>query len=83
MQQCMLWRKECRYPLSLILAGSTLFAGGREEVAAYSAHNGSQSWQARTDGNVYGLAAANGRLYASTDLGAVHCFAPQLSSTLP
>jgi outer membrane protein assembly factor BamB len=58
----------------MVLAGQTLITGGHNEVAAYSAKDGRQLWQGRADGEVFGLAVADGRLYASTSKGVIHCF---------
>ncbi len=76
MQSCILWRAECAGPLSLILAGNTLFAGGSGLVVAHDAQSGRPIWSGPVSGNAYGLAFANGQLYVSTDLGTIHCFAP-------
>ena len=43
-------------------------------VAAYHARDGRQLWRSEADGEVFGLAVANGRLYASTSQGVIHCF---------
>ena len=74
MQECFAWRVPSSQPLSIVLAGQTLITGGHNEVAAYSAKDGSQLWQARADGEVFGLAVADGRLYASTSKGVIHCY---------
>jgi len=66
----------CNAGLSLILAGDTLFAGGDGKVIAYDAKDGKQVWAADVAGKAYGLAVADGRLFVSTDLGAIHCFEP-------
>ena len=73
MQECFAWRVPSSQPLSIVLAGQTLITGGHNEVAAYSAKDGSQLWRARADGEVFGLAVADGRLYASTSKGVIHC----------
>ena len=70
------WQVECDCPYVLILAGDTLFAGGQQRVAAFDIRNGQQQWHAAIDGRAYGLAFANSRLFVSSDLGAIHCFAP-------
>ena len=75
MSDCVLWRSECRHPLSLVLAGDVLYAGGRDSVAAYSTTDGAKSWSAPVTGQALGLAVADGRLFVSTDEGAIHCFA--------
>jgi len=74
MQECFAWRVPSSQPLSMVLAGQTLITGGHNEVAAYSAKDGSQLWQASADGEVFGLAVADGRLYTSTSKGVIHCY---------
>lgn len=68
------WSKPCEYPYTLILAGGTLFAGGRDAVAALRAKDGKLLWEGEVPGRAYGLAVAGGRLLVSTDEGAVCCF---------
>ena len=68
------WGVASAYPYELILAGDTLFAGGDDEVAAISVDDGSVVWTGAVDGRVRGLAAANGKLYVSTDMGSIHVF---------
>jgi outer membrane protein assembly factor BamB len=75
MQACVTWRRPCTHAASLILAGDALFAGGDGEVAAFRATDGVALWSGQVAGTAYGLAVANGRLLASTDTGAIHCFA--------
>ena len=74
MKACFLWRVDCGQPHSLILAGDTLFAGGGDEVAAYSTADGKQIWAAKVNGAALGLAVAHGRLLVSTHKGTIHCF---------
>jgi len=78
MQECFAWRVPSSQPLSMVLAGQTLITGGHNEVAAYSAKDGSQLWRARADGEVFGLAVADGRLYTSTSKGVIHCYVAKL-----
>jgi outer membrane protein assembly factor BamB len=68
-----IWSRDYTYPYALIKAGNTLFVGGESEVAAIN-DQGNCVWTAPVDGAAYGLAAANGHLFASTDTGAIHCF---------
>jgi len=75
MQACVTWRRPCTHSASLILAGDALFAGGNGEVAAFRATDGEALWSGNVAGAACGLAVANGRLLASTDTGAIHCFA--------
>ena len=74
MQKCFAWRVASNQPLSMVLAGQTLITGGHNEVAAYHAKDGNRLWQGKADGEVFGLAVADGRLYASTSRGVIHCF---------
>ena len=74
MQECFAWRVPSGQSLSMVLAGQTLLTGGHNEVAAYSAKDGKLLWQGKADGEVFGLAVADGRLYASTSKGVIHCF---------
>ncbi len=67
------WSGDHAYPYALIKAGNTLFVGGESEIAAFD-DLGNRIWTAPVDGAAYGLAAANGRLFASTDAGTIHCF---------
>ncbi|MCF7849946.1 MAG: PQQ-binding-like beta-propeller repeat protein, partial [Kiritimatiellales bacterium] len=61
----------------LVLVGNFVFAGGDGFVVAIDAKKGKEQWKAETEGAVHGLAFANGRLFASTETGAIHCFVPQ------
>ena len=69
------WEVPCSSPYELIVAGDTLFAGGDNQVVAYSADDGRRIWAGNVDGKAYALAVGNGRLYAGTDRGTIHCFA--------
>jgi outer membrane protein assembly factor BamB len=75
MAACVKWVTPCECPLSLILAGNSLVAGGEGKVVAYDAGTGAIEWQRFVPGKVYGLAVAQGRLFVSTDEGTIHCFA--------
>jgi SAM-dependent methyltransferase len=67
------WSRNYTYPYALIKAGNTLFVGGESEIAAFD-ELGNRIWTAPVDGMAYGLSAANGHLFASTDTGVIHCF---------
>ncbi len=69
-----LWTTSARYPYALILAGSTLFAGGENEVGAFDSATGKKTWSSPVNGRAYGLAVADGRLFVSTDTGYIHAF---------
>ncbi len=71
---CTLWERPCDHPYTLILAGDSLFVGGEDGVAAFSTQDGQSTWSTKIPGRAYGLAAARGRLYVSTDTGSIHCF---------
>ena len=70
-----LWRVPSDCPFELILAGETLFAGGEGTVAAYEVATGREIWTDSVEGRAYGLAVSEGRLFVSTDLGGIVCFA--------
>ena len=72
------WRKREAYPFALIMAGGHLFAGGDSEVAAFG-KDGEKVWAAKVDGKAYGLAAASGCLFVSTDKGSIYSFRPTLA----
>jgi outer membrane protein assembly factor BamB len=68
------WTSPCVDGYAMILAGNTLFVGGNNVVSAFQASDGKPVWQGEVTGKAYGLAAANGRLFVSTDAGVIHCF---------
>lgn len=70
-----LWHAKSPCDASLIASGSTLLAGGDSIVEAYDVESGRQVWKQSVEGEVGGLAAANGRLFVSTTLGKIYCFA--------
>src|SRR5262249_40952853 len=55
--------------------GDTLIAGGNGAIAAFNGADGKLIWKGAVTGKAYGLAAANGQVFASTDQGTIHCFA--------
>jgi len=70
-----LWSVTCESPCySLIMAGNVLYAGGTRKVAAYDTSNGNELWSEPIRGRARGLAAANGRLFVSTDIGEIYMF---------
>jgi len=74
MPACFQWKTNSDCPLSLILAGDTLYAGGADKVAAYDAHTGRKLWQAAVNGQAHGLTVSHGRLIVSTGMGQIVCF---------
>ena len=73
-RKCVLWEEDCDQHYALILAGDTLFAGGNNEVVAYSAKDGKRVWRTPVNGAAMGIAVAHGRLLVSTDKGTIYCF---------
>lgn len=71
---CILWRVKSDRSLSLIVAGDKLVSGGDNEVALHDLKTGKEIVQFGVEGSVYGLTAARGRLFASTDLGKIYAF---------
>ena len=74
-----LWRQDCHAPYSAILAGDAVIVGGDEKVTAFSTERGEELWSAtlwssKGTGKIHGLAVSNGRLFASSDSGRIHCF---------
>jgi outer membrane protein assembly factor BamB len=74
LQKCILWNIPCAHSYSLIRAGTHLFAGGENTVAAYNASTGKEVWRTNVNGKAYGLTVANQKLIVSTDQGSIHCF---------
>ncbi|MFW6162762.1 MAG: PQQ-binding-like beta-propeller repeat protein, partial [Planctomycetota bacterium] len=74
------WRLETSCDAAVIAAGGLVFAGGDGQVIAVDGATGEQRWSAKVEGSADGLAAAAGRLFVSTDAGALYCFGPQGSA---
>ncbi len=77
------WSKSYTYPYALIKAGNYIYAGGDGTLAAFDISDGSRDWTASVTGKVYGLAAANGILFASTDAGNIYAFGDAPEDTDP
>jgi outer membrane protein assembly factor BamB len=70
-----IWSVSCDSPYyCLITAGDVLFAGGTNKVTAHNTSNGNKLWSEPVYGRARGLAAANGRLFVSTDTGRIYMF---------
>ncbi len=69
------WKIPCAHQYSLILAGNTLFAGGDDSVIVVDSESGEISGTLNTDGKAFSLAAAEDKLFVSTDMGIIHCYA--------
>jgi outer membrane protein assembly factor BamB len=74
LQECYMWTVPCEEQYAMISTGNVLYTGGENYVAAYRARDGEKIWRGDVQGAVYGLSAANGGLYVSTDAGTIHCF---------
>jgi outer membrane protein assembly factor BamB len=68
------WKVPCPHHEAIALTRGTLLAGGDGAVAALDPATGKTAWSAPVTGKARGLAVAGGRLYVSTDKGAIHCF---------
>jgi outer membrane protein assembly factor BamB len=60
---------------AMIVAGPTVYLGAKDRVLGLDTATKKVTWSGKVDGTVMALAAANGRLYAATDTGAISCFA--------
>jgi outer membrane protein assembly factor BamB len=68
------WRRPCPNQDALVLAGGQLYVGGDGAIGAANATTGEDMWTAPVQGRACGLAAANQRLFVSTDNGRIYCF---------
>jgi outer membrane protein assembly factor BamB len=71
---CVLWTTPCDMRYELIKTKTLLFVGGDGVIAAYSTTNGEELWRRAVRGRAWGIAAADGRLFVSTDEGLIYCF---------
>jgi outer membrane protein assembly factor BamB len=69
--------------VSVIVADKTIVVGGEKHVTLVDAASHKVLKRFDVRGTAYGLAAAGERLYVSTDLGEIHCFAQPASSDAP
>ena len=74
------WTHDFHSLRSIIISGDTVFVGGRDTVWACRLKDGKQVWEHPAPGMVYGLAAAAGGLFVSTDNGRILCFRPGAGS---
>lgn len=81
------WIVESEQPYELVMAGrgdeGVLFAGGVDEVVAYSVRNGEVLARLPVRGRVQGISIGAGRVVASTDVGVIHVFAEGEASEGP
>ncbi len=69
-----LWRRSLPHESELILAGDHLVAGGVGEVLLLDSETGETIWSQAVDGEVRGLAVADGHLLVSTTDGKIYAF---------
>ena len=62
---------------AVISDGSKAYVGGDGRIVAVNMKTGEEAWTAEVRGNAVGLAAAEDRLFVSTDKGDIVCFAPR------
>ena len=70
------WTKDGDRPNTMITGGTTLYIGSRNKVLCLDTVTGSLLKTLPATGDVFTLALANGRLFASTTRGVIHCYAP-------
>jgi outer membrane protein assembly factor BamB len=68
------WVQTMQEPETLILGGSTLYVGGKNEIRCYHASSGVLLRTLPVHGVVHCLALADGRLFASTHSGRIYAF---------
>lgn len=68
------WRFQHGGLNTFILAGETVFACGDKEVIGLDGRTGQKLWSAPVKGEALGCAAANGKVFVSTDKGPIYCF---------
>ena len=61
---------------SLIVSGGRIVTGGRGKVALVDMASKKVTWSAEVEGDALGLASTGGKLFVSTDSGAITCFGP-------
>ncbi len=77
------WKTPLAHESALILAGTTLLAGGQNEVVALDATSGKPLWKSAVVGEARGLAVADGHLVVSTTEGKIYTFADAAQNSLP
>ena len=61
-------------PVALSVADDQIIVGTKDQVLLVDLASGKIEARLPVSGTAYGLAAADGRLYVSTDAGAIYCF---------
>ncbi len=75
------WQVPSECDAELIVTANLVIAGGQDKVDALDRDSGELVWNTKVEGKASGLAAANGRLYVSTDTGKIYCFASENASS--
>ena len=75
------WTTDCPHPYSIALARDSVLIGSADAITAFAAADGSQLWREQVQGQVRGIAIADGRIIAATDKGTLYCFEPADDST--
>ncbi len=70
------WKCALKGGLAVIATKDAVVVGAAKQVVAIDKASGKIAWGADTPSPVRGLAAAEGRLFASLDSGAIVCFSP-------
>ncbi len=70
------WQRESRLDAAILSAGDLVFVGGENQVLICDAQTGAERGVLSVEGRARGLAAAAGKLFVSTDTGAVYAFGP-------
>ncbi len=68
------WEHPSDFDDVLIATGNLVIAGGMNQLVALDRESGKQVWQQTVEGNVRGLAVADGTLTVSTDVGHLYAF---------
>ncbi len=68
------WTQGIEKPVTMILAGTTLYVGAKNQVIAIDSTSGTVLKILPVDGTAYSLAVANGKLFASTTTGKIYAF---------
>jgi outer membrane protein assembly factor BamB len=68
------WRAACRYSEALSITRGMVLVGGDGVVVGLDPASGKEVWATKLQGKARGIAIAGGRVFVSTDNGAIHCF---------
>jgi len=69
------WKVKCPGRVyDMIMAGDKIYLGSKGKLVAYNAETGKKVFEVSVKGRVRGIIAADGKVFASTDTGAIYCF---------